>query len=69
LPLIFRTVFVLREVEEMTVEQTAECLSIPAATVRSRMHRARGCVNLSPLRWIQSPGVYSHSAGLDAIAS
>src|ERR1700681_462176 len=41
LPLIFRTVFVLREVEDMTVEETAECLSIPAATVRSRLHRAR----------------------------
>jgi RNA polymerase sigma-70 factor, ECF subfamily len=41
LPVIFRTVFVLREVEDMSVEETAECLSIPAATVRSRLHRAR----------------------------
>ena len=41
LPLIFRTVFMMREVEEMTVEETAECLSIPAATIRSRLHRAR----------------------------
>jgi RNA polymerase sigma-70 factor (ECF subfamily) len=41
LPLIFRTVFVMREVEDMTVEETAECLSIPAATVRTRLHRAR----------------------------
>ncbi|HEV3485814.1 MAG TPA: RNA polymerase sigma factor, partial [Vicinamibacterales bacterium] len=29
LPEGFRTVFVLREVEEMTVEETAECLGIP----------------------------------------
>jgi len=41
LPLIFRTVFVMREVEEMSVQETADCLSIPAATVRSRLHRAR----------------------------
>ena len=41
LPLIFRTVFILREIEDMTVEETAGCLSIPAATVRSRLHRAR----------------------------
>ena len=42
LPTAFRTVFVMREVEDMTVEETAECLSIPAATVRSRLFRARG---------------------------
>jgi RNA polymerase sigma-70 factor (ECF subfamily) len=41
LPLAFRTVFVMREVEDMTVQETAECLSIPAATVRSRLFRAR----------------------------
>lgn len=42
LPVAFRTVFVMREVEDMTVEETAECLSIPAATVRTRLFRARG---------------------------
>lgn len=41
LPVAFRAVFVLREVEGMTVQETAECLSIPAATVRSRLFRAR----------------------------
>ena len=41
LPEGFRTVFVLREVEEMTVEETAECLGIPPATVRTRLFRAR----------------------------
>ncbi len=41
LPLVFRTVFIMREVDDMSVEETAECLSIPAATVRSRLHRAR----------------------------
>ena len=41
LPTAFGTVFVMREVEDMTVEETAECLSIPAATVRTRLFRAR----------------------------
>lgn len=41
LPAAFRSVFVMREVEDMTVEETAECLSIPAATVRTRLFRAR----------------------------
>jgi RNA polymerase sigma-70 factor (ECF subfamily) len=41
LPIAFRTVFVMREVEDMTVEETADSLSIPAATVRTRLFRAR----------------------------
>jgi RNA polymerase sigma-70 factor (ECF subfamily) len=41
LPVAFRTVFVMREVEEMTVEETAACLGIPASTVRTRLFRAR----------------------------
>jgi len=41
LPAAFRTVFIMREVEEMTVHETAECLGIPEATVRTRLFRAR----------------------------
>jgi RNA polymerase sigma-70 factor, ECF subfamily len=41
LPEQFRTVFMLRDVEEMSVEETAEHLGIPAATVRTRAFRAR----------------------------
>ncbi len=41
LPVAFRTVFIMREVEEMTVEETATCLSVPSATVRTRLFRAR----------------------------
>ena len=41
LPVAFRAVFVMREVEDMTVQETAECLSIPEATVRTRLFRAR----------------------------
>lgn len=42
LPEAFRTVFMLRAVEEMTVEETAEALGIPEATVRTRFFRAKG---------------------------
>ncbi|MBV61252.1 MAG: RNA polymerase subunit sigma [Nevskiales bacterium] len=42
LPDAFRTVFVLRELEEMTVEEVAASLGIPPATVRTRYFRAKG---------------------------
>lgn len=42
LPDVFRTVFVLRAVQELSVEETAVALDIPPATVRSRFFRARG---------------------------
>lgn len=41
LPDGYRTVFMLREVEDMTVEETATALGIPPATVRSRLFRAK----------------------------
>jgi RNA polymerase sigma-70 factor (ECF subfamily) len=41
LPDAYRTVFMLRAVEEMSVEETAAVLGIPEATVRSRFFRAR----------------------------
>jgi len=42
LPETFRIVFVLRSVEELSVEETAAALDIPEATVRSRYFRAKG---------------------------
>jgi RNA polymerase sigma factor (sigma-70 family) len=50
LPVAFRTVFILREVEEMSVEQTSEALGIPAATVRSRLFRARALLRAALAR-------------------
>ena len=41
LPDSYRIVFVLRAVEELTVEETSACLGVPEATVRSRFFRAR----------------------------
>jgi RNA polymerase sigma-70 factor (ECF subfamily) len=41
LPEHYRTVFVLRAVEELTVPETAECLGLQEETVRTRFFRAR----------------------------
>jgi RNA polymerase sigma-70 factor (ECF subfamily) len=41
LPDPFRTVFVLREVNELSVEETAQALAIPEETVKTRLYRAR----------------------------
>jgi RNA polymerase sigma-70 factor (ECF subfamily) len=41
LPELFRVVFVLRSVEDMSVEETAQCLGVPEATVRTRYFRAK----------------------------
>jgi RNA polymerase sigma-70 factor, ECF subfamily len=42
LPDHFRTVFVLREIEGLTSEETAEVLELPVATVKTRLFRSRG---------------------------
>ena len=47
LPIALRTVFVMRELEAMTVEETAECLGIPETTVRSRLSQARSLFRTS----------------------
>jgi RNA polymerase sigma-70 factor (ECF subfamily) len=41
LPEAFRVVFVLREIEELSVEETASQLQILPQTVKTRLHRAR----------------------------
>ena len=58
LPDAFRTVFVLRDVEEFSVEETSEALDIPAATVKSRLFRARRKLQLS-----LAPDVHTAFAG------
>jgi RNA polymerase sigma-70 factor (ECF subfamily) len=52
LPEAFRTVFVLRAVEEMSGEEVARCLDIPEATVRSRFFRARSQLRAALLNQI-----------------
>ncbi len=57
LPVAFRTVFVMREVEDLSVEETAASLSIPAATVRTRLFRARALLREALARDMDSATV------------
>jgi len=41
LPEIYRQVFLLREVEELNTQETAEALDISVSAVKARLHRAR----------------------------
>jgi len=41
LPPSFRAVFILRQIEGLSTEETARALSIEAETVKTRLHRAR----------------------------
>jgi RNA polymerase sigma-70 factor, ECF subfamily len=41
LPLIYREVFLLRDIEELSVNESAESLGISIASVKVRLHRAR----------------------------
>jgi RNA polymerase sigma-70 factor (ECF subfamily) len=40
LPVAFRSVFMLRAVEQMSIAETAHALAIPPETVKTRLHRA-----------------------------
>ncbi|HEY2682644.1 MAG TPA: RNA polymerase sigma factor [Steroidobacteraceae bacterium] len=52
LPESFRVIFVLRSVEDLSVEETARCLNLPEATVRTRHFRARSLLRESLARQI-----------------
>jgi RNA polymerase sigma factor (sigma-70 family) len=54
LPETFRAVFVLRAVEELSVEETAQCLGIPPETVRSRHFRAKSLLREALAREVDS---------------
>jgi RNA polymerase sigma-70 factor (ECF subfamily) len=47
LPLAYRTVFMLRGLEELSVSETAVALDVPPATVRTRFFRAKSLLRKS----------------------
>ncbi len=44
LPESYRTVFMLRHIEELSTTETAECLELSEETVKTRLHRARAAL-------------------------
>ena len=57
LPLAFRTVFVMRDVQDMSVHETAEALGIPEPTVRTRLFRARALLRESLQREVDDASI------------
>jgi RNA polymerase sigma-70 factor (ECF subfamily) len=57
LPLAFRVVFVMREVDDMTAEDIAAALNIPAATVRTRLFRGRALLREALAREMDSAAI------------
>jgi RNA polymerase sigma-70 factor, ECF subfamily len=45
LPALYREVYVLRELEDLSNEEIASRLSLPTGTVKMRLHRARAMLN------------------------
>lgn len=60
-PDTYRAVFVLRTIEDLSVAETAECLSIPEDTVKTRLFRARAILQRELLQHAETKrsGVYS----------
>jgi RNA polymerase sigma-70 factor, ECF subfamily len=54
LPVSFRMVFVLRDIEEMSTEETASHLGLRPETVKTRLHRARRLLRQSLDRTLSS---------------
>lgn len=59
LPLDFRIVIILCDLEDFTYEEMAKILDIPIGTVRSRLHRARNLLRHKLFEYAKSRGFKS----------
>ena len=59
LPEKYRTVFILREIEELSVAETKECLDISEVNVKVRLNRAKALLRTSLSRLYKSGDVFS----------
>jgi len=57
LPVDFRTVVILCDIEELTYEEIAEFLNCPIGTVRSRLHRGRKMLQKELLSYAKARGI------------
>ncbi|WP_410780077.1 sigma-70 family RNA polymerase sigma factor [Hymenobacter sp. 5516J-16] len=69
LPVDFRTVIILCDLEGFTYEEMAKVLDIPIGTVRSRLHRARNFLKDKLERYAKSMGYGSEGEGDDELIS
>src|SRR5205814_4322704 len=58
LPEKYRTVFILREIENMSVSETKECLAISEINVKVRLNRAKSMLRSSLGDVYRSAGVF-----------
>lgn len=65
LPEAYRSVFVLREVERLSTQETAECLSLSEQAVKTRLHRSRALLRRDLEEWM-SPALAEAYAFLGA---
>ena len=63
LPANFRTVFVLRAVEQMSVRETAEILAIKEETVKTRFFRARRMLREQLQAYLEEAGLHVYEVG------
>jgi RNA polymerase sigma-70 factor (ECF subfamily) len=61
LPPMYRTIFVMREMNELSVAETADCLGISQENVKTRLHRARTLLQKRLERAIGSASVHAFS--------
>ncbi|AII52543.1 sigma-70 family RNA polymerase sigma factor [Hymenobacter sp. APR13] len=66
LPVDFRTVIILCDLEGFTYEEMAKVLDIPIGTVRSRLHRARNFLKDKLEKYAQSMGYGADSGNTEA---
>jgi len=69
LPEKYRTVFIMREIENMNVEETRECLDISAVNVKVRLNRAKAMLKNSLSGYYQKDDILNfHLTRCDTIA-
>ncbi len=56
LPVDFRMIIILCDLEEFSYEEMAKILDIPIGTVRSRLHRARALLKIKLVSYAKSKG-------------
>lgn len=56
LPVDFRMIIILCDLEEFSYEEMAKILDIPIGTVRSRLHRGRALLKTKLLKYAKTKG-------------